>query len=166
MFLVCVRTVFRDTVSSRAMSGPLRSVRSSRRTWSSRSLSGSTRPRWTGVLGALEPTTQRGLLALLSHPCDRQLDEVCGSLEVLARQCVADRCRLIAISGVPVACPPVQPVDLVALLIEQAGSKHVCEQMVVAVPKSTVVERDEEQVSPVECLEHGRSAVLAGHGIA
>ena len=41
MFLVWVRRVFRDTMSSRAMSGPLKSVLSSRSTSSSRSLSGS-----------------------------------------------------------------------------------------------------------------------------
>src|SRR5947208_3225307 len=38
MFLVCVRTVFSDTTSSRAISGPPRSVPSSRSTSSSRSL--------------------------------------------------------------------------------------------------------------------------------
>ncbi len=41
MFLVCVRTVASDTVSSRAMSGPSRSLSRRRRTSSSRSLSGS-----------------------------------------------------------------------------------------------------------------------------
>jgi len=53
MFLVCVRMVFSDTVSSRAMSGPLRSVRSNRSTSSSRLLSGSTRPRCPGTLGTV-----------------------------------------------------------------------------------------------------------------
>ena len=43
MRLVCVRSVFRLTLSSRAMSGPSRSPASSRSTSSSRSLSGSTR---------------------------------------------------------------------------------------------------------------------------
>ena len=46
MFLVWVRRVFRDTMSSRAMSGPLKSVLSSRSTSSSRSLSGSTHRLW------------------------------------------------------------------------------------------------------------------------
>ena len=44
MFLVCVRTVFRDTKSWRAMSGPSRCVPSNRRTSSSRGLSGSISP--------------------------------------------------------------------------------------------------------------------------
>ena len=55
MFLVWVRMVFRDTMSSRAMSGPYRSVRSRRRTSSSRSLSGSTRPDLTGVPSSALP---------------------------------------------------------------------------------------------------------------
>ena len=54
MLLVWVRMVLSETVSSRAMSGPLRSLRSSRRTWSSRSLNGSTKPRWIGVWRARE----------------------------------------------------------------------------------------------------------------
>ena len=94
------------------------------------------------------------------------LDEVGGSLEVFAVQGVADRRRLVAVSGVPVARPPVQFVDLVALLVEQPGSQHVGEQMVVAVPKAPVVERDQEQVPALEGLEHGPTAVLARHRIA
>ena len=49
MFLVWVRTVFKDTVSSRAMSGPSRSEESSRSTSSSRSLRGSIRPCCVGM---------------------------------------------------------------------------------------------------------------------
>ena len=38
--------------------------------------------------------------------------------------------------------------------------------MVVAVPKAPVVQGDQEQVRPIEGLEHGPTAVLARHGIA
>ena len=56
--------------------------------------------------------------------------------------------------------------DLVALLVEQPGSQHVGEEMVVAVPEAPVVERDQEQVPPIEGLEHRPTAVLARHRIA
>ena len=55
MFCVCVRTVFSDTASSRAMSGPPRSLLSSRRTSSSRSLSGSIRACLTGPSDPVGP---------------------------------------------------------------------------------------------------------------
>ena len=55
MALVWVRTVFTDRTSARAMSGPSRSVASSRSTSSSRLLNGSIRPRWIGTL-ALPPS--------------------------------------------------------------------------------------------------------------
>ena len=56
--------------------------------------------------------------------------------------------------------------DLVGLLVEEPGSQHVGEEMVVAVPKAPVVERDQEQVRPIEGLEHGPTIVLTRHGIA
>jgi hypothetical protein len=49
-----------------------------------------------------------------------------------------------------------------------AGSclQHVSKQMVVAIPPAAVVERDQEQVSPVQRLQHGLAATLPGDGIA
>ena len=60
----------------------------------------------------------------------------------------------------------VQRRDAVGLLVEQARPQHVAEEVVVAVPPTAVVERDQEEVAPLERLEHGLAAVLAGDGIA
>src|SRR3569833_98175 len=51
MFLVCVRSVLSDTTISRAISGPLRSVRRKRRTSISRSLRRSMRSGWSARAG-------------------------------------------------------------------------------------------------------------------
>ena len=56
----------------------------------------------------------------------------------------------LAVVGVPVARPAVQLGDPVGLLVEQPGPEDVAEEVVVAVPGAAVVERDEEQVRPVE----------------
>ena len=97
---------------------------------------------------------------------DRELDQVRRPLEVLAGQRVADGLGPLAVLLVPLARPPVQLRDAVGLLVEQARPQHVGEQVVVAIPLAPVVERDEEQVRPIERLQHGLAAVLAGDGIA
>ena len=54
-----------------------------------------------------------------------------------------------------------QPGDPVGLLLEQVRAQDVGEQVVVAVPAALVVERDEEQVGPVEGDEPRAPAALA-----
>jgi hypothetical protein len=56
--------------------------------------------------------------------------------------------------------------DDVGLLVEQARSQHVGEQVVVAVPPAAVVERDQEQVPPIESLQRGPAIGLTCDGIA
>ena len=46
------------------------------------------------------------------------------------------------------------------------GLQDVGEEVVVAVPAPTVVERDDEQVGAVERLQHGGAVVTAGDGVA
>ena len=87
-------------------------------------------------------------------------------VEVLAGDRVADGLGSFAVLLVPLARPPVQLGHLVGSLVQQVRTKHVCEEMVVAIPPATIVERDQEQVRPVQRLEHGLAAVLAGDGIA
>ena len=90
---------------------------------------GEHRPDAEQVLGKrLQPAAERGLLPGSERRHCGHLDEVGGSLEVFALQGVADRRRLVAVAGVPVARPPVQFVDLVGLLVEQPGPQHVGEQ--------------------------------------
>ncbi len=56
----------------------------------------------------LEPAPQGGLLAALAHGRAGQLDELGGSLEVLAGHGVHDRFAAVAVRLVPVARPPVE----------------------------------------------------------
>ena len=58
------------------------------------------------------------------------------------------------------------PATQLGLLVEQARLEHVGEQVVVAIPPSPVVERDEEQVPSIERLQRRLATVLAGDGIA
>ena len=72
----------------------------------------------------------------------------------------------LVLALVPGARPPVQVPHLVGPLVEQARLQHVGEEVVVAIPLAAVVERDEEQVRPVQRLQRGLAAVLPGDGIA
>ena len=68
---------------------------------------------------------------------------------------------------VPAAGPAMQPGDVAGALVEQVGAQHVGEQVVVAVPAAVVVERDDEQVLPLQRLEHRPARpVRAGDGVA
>ncbi len=91
----------------------------------------------------------------------RPLDQVRRAPEVLGGQRVADGLGLLAVALEPRAGPPVQVRYLVGLLVEQARLQHVGEQMVVAVPLAAVVQRDDEQVVPVQRLQHGLAVVAA-----
>ena len=95
-----------------------------------------------------------------------QLDQVGGSLEVLAGHRVADRLGQIAVVLTPVACPPLQVSNVVSLLVQEACSQHVGKQVVIAVPVALIIERDQEQIPSLDRLKRGLAAVLAGDRIA
>ena len=77
-----------------------------------------------------------------------------------AGQRVADRLGSFAVPLVPGARSPVQLMDAVGLLVKQMRAQHIGKEMVVAVPLAAVVERDQEQVRPIESLQHRLAAVL------
>jgi len=81
-------------------------------------------------------------------------------------QRVADGHGPLAAALEPRAGPPVQVRHLVRLLVEQARVQHVGKQMVVAIPLAAVIQRDQEQVPPVQRLQHGLAAALPGDRIA
>ena len=114
----------------------------------------------------LEPAAQLGLLPGPQYCRDRQLDQAGRSLEIPGGQRVADGLRLLAVLLVPFARPPVQVRHLAGLLVQQPRLQHVSEQMVVAIPPAAVIERDQEQVPPVQRLQHRLAATLPGDGIA
>ena len=55
---------------------------------------------------------------------------------------------------------------LVGLLVRQVRAQHIAKEVVIAIPLAPVVERDQEQIGPVERLEHGLASVLLGDGVA
>ena len=79
---------------------------------------------------------------------------------------VADRLRRLAVPLEPVARPEVQLVDTVGQFVEQAGTQHLGEEVVIAVPLAMVVERNEKQVRPVQGLERAVAPATAGDRIA
>ena len=113
-----------------------------------------------------EPPASGRLLPGLEHDRRGQLDELCGPLDVVAGHRVGDRLGLIARRLVPGARSPMQLVDPLGLLVQHPRPQHVGEEVVVAVPEAAIVERDEEEVRPIELLEHRLPAAATGHGIA
>ena len=76
-----------------------------------------------------------------------------------AKSSPAMACRIASTRSpfdlVPVTGQPMQLRRPAGLLVEQSCLQHVGEEVVVAVPLSPVVERDQEQVPLVEVLQHG-----------
>ena len=89
-----------------------------------------------------------------------------AAVVVVAGQRMPDGGGRITVVLEPGAGPPVQLGDPTRLLPEQLRAEHVGEQVVVAVPLPVVVERDEEQVGPLERDQPRRPPGLAGDGIA
>jgi hypothetical protein len=114
----------------------------------------------------LVPAPQRGLLPFPAHPRHRAFDQIRRPLELLGSQGVVDRRGSVAVPLAPVTGPDVQCTDAVGVLVEQSRPQHLAEEMVVAVPPTAVVERDQEEISALESLEHGLAAVLTGDGVA
>ncbi len=74
--------------------------------------------------------------------------------------------RWFGVLPVPLARAAVQVVRGFGALGHEVGLQDVGEEVVVAVPAATVVERDDEQVGAVERLQHGGAVVAAGDGVA
>jgi hypothetical protein len=79
---------------------------------------------------------------------------------------MVDRLGSLAILLVPDARAPVQLSNVVGLFVQQVRLQHVREQLVVAIPLAAIIQRDQEQVSLLQCNQLGLAAVLAGDGIA
>jgi hypothetical protein len=114
----------------------------------------------------LELATHLGLLPGPPHCQHRQLDQVGCSLEIPGGQRVADGLGRLAVVLVPSARPPVQVRHLAGLFVQQPRLQHICKQMVVAIPPAAVIQRNQEQVPPVQRLQHALATTLPGDGIA
>ena len=125
---------------------------------------GRTRTSSSGISSSHPRTVASCRLRLSAR--DGQLDQVRCALKVSGGQGVADGHGLLTVLLVPLAGPPVQARHLTGLLVEQPRLQHVGEQVVVAVPLAAVVERDQEQVAPVQRLQDRLAAGAPGDGIA
>ncbi|HYH26346.1 MAG TPA: hypothetical protein VD834_13445 [Blastococcus sp.] len=56
--------------------------------------------------------------------------------------------------------------DVIGPLVQQVRVRHVGAQVVTAVPATTVVERNDERVVPLEGLQHSSAARAAGDRVA
>src|SRR5918998_351009 len=114
----------------------------------------------------LQPAKQRGLLSILTHcrPCP--LDEVRRSLEILGGQRVADSIGRRTVLFVPLACAPMQGRYLIGPLLYQMRKEDFGEEVVVAIPVAPVIQRNDEEIAPLQGLQPSVAFFLASDGIA
>ena len=79
---------------------------------------------------------------------------------------VADRVGRLIVPLVPLAGPPVQDRHPIRLLLDQPRLQDVREELVVAIPPTLVVEWNDEQIAPLEGLQHCVAAIATGNRIA
>ena len=77
-----------------------------------------------------------------------------------------DRLDDVALLLVPGRGHRVELLHETGLLVEEPPAQDVGEEVVVAVPVPPVVQRDHEQVVPLEGLEHAAAIGLTGEGVA
>ncbi len=152
-----------DQVADRAVPGAARRPRSRCSRPSNSLLAASAPMNPTASTGRFRTTsagsssTQRQITASRrsrSSVRDGELDPVGGQVDVAGGERVPHRRLGIPGPVVPVAGAAVQPGHVVGPFVEQAGVQHVGEQVVVPVPAAVGVERDDEQVLPLQGLQH------------
>ena len=125
------------------------------------------RPNLKQLIGKqLEPASHGRFLARPAETRDRHLDHAGGSLEVLPSQSVANGVVRFATLLEPAARAPVEVEDAVRLLAHEARTEDIREQVVVSVPLAPRVERDQEEIPPIEDLEHALAAIQSRDRIA
>ena len=93
-------------------------------------------------------------------------DEVGGALEVLAGEGVPDGLGTVIVLLVPLTRPTMQLRLESRVFVDQPRLEDVTEQVVVPIPETPVVERDEEQVGSFERVEHRLRVVPLHDGVA
>src|SRR5205085_8891964 len=87
------------------------------------------------------------------------------AFEVRSGQCVADRILQLTVPLVPRARSLVYDAYQIGLHLSQPGLEDIREELVIAIPLSFVVERNDEQIATLECLQHRAAVLLFGNGI-
>jgi hypothetical protein len=113
-----------------------------------------------------EPSLDRPVIPALEEPRGPVLgDELRRLLAVAGRDRVPDRAVGVAVRQEPASRAPVQLRDHGRLGALQLASQELAEEVVVAVPLAALVQRDQEQVRPLDLGERG-GGVAAGDRIA
>jgi hypothetical protein len=66
----------------------------------------------------------------------------------------------------PAGRPVVQLRHQVRLGLQHAGAEQIGEQVMQAPPAALLVQRDQEQVGPLQLLQHALAVRVPGHGVA
>ena len=119
-----------------------------------------------GVGQLADPAADHGLLTTALQRGQRRLGEIRRAVDLARGERMAYGGDRVALAVVPPARARVQARDELGALVPQVRLEHVAEQVVVAVPPATVVERDEEQVRPLQRLEHRLAAGPLERGVA
>ena len=124
---------------------------------------------WTpsGYSPGKTPRTKETAEVALSFATDAPKLEIDPDLvEIRGGKRMLDRRSRLVVLLVPRAGPPVQVRNLIGPLVPQVRLQDVGEELVIAIPPAAVIERDQEQVSPLQRRQLGLATVLAGDGIA
>ena len=114
----------------------------------------------------VDPATDDRLAPLAQQGWDGELGTGGRQVDVARGERVPNGRLGIPRPVVPVARPQVQPAHVGGPLVVEVGAQHVGEQVVVPVPLAVRVERDDEQVLPLQRLQRRPSARPAGHRVA
>ena len=116
--------------------------------------------------GRAAPTRGSSVLAVAAHLRQRQLGELGGLVEVARGKCVRDGGRGLAVLGVPGAGPPVQRNRGIRIFFEETRAEYVGEEVVIPIPLAPIVERNDEQVLPIQCFECRLASGCPRHRVA
>ena len=105
------------------------------------------------VRDELRPGAERRVLPAAAHGRQRQLGELGGPVDVAGRQRVPDRVGRLVVLREPRAGPAMQLGRGIRIFVEEPRPQHVGEEVVIPIPLASIVERDHEQVLPIQRFE-------------
>ena len=123
-------------------------------------------PALLGLGERSQPVAQRAVPAESAQLGQAELHEIPGQSGILGGHGVRKRIGQQAGRGVPAGRGAVQGADPVGFQRAQAGPERLGEQVMVAIPASFAVERDDEQVLPLQVVEQPLTVGSIGQRVA
>ena len=114
----------------------------------------------------LQPTQHGDALAALHGPFDAFLDQPRREFVVGGGERVLYRLGKVPVALVPTGGTEVQLAHAPGTLAHEAAAQEVGEEVMVAVPAALVVQSDDEEVLPLQPLQHLLPVVAAGERVA